>query len=470
MSAACLAVFAGIAWARIHWLTGAEWTLTMAAAALVSLRRRKLVALLLIAICCFSVGWWRGTALARQLTPYASLAQQQVVLTGQATADGAYGARYQTTFSIAHVQLLSPFSERLPGTVTVAGFGAPLIYSGDSVQVSGKLRPPFGGQQGSISFGQIRLLQRHTSWIDSLRHRFAAGLESALPEPQASFGLGLLIGQRNILPADVSQTLLAVGLTHLIAVSGYNLTIIIDTVRRLCAQRSKFQVAAASVLLILFFLALTGSSPSIVRAAIISLLGLAGWYYGREIKPLVLLLVAGAATALANPLYLWGNVSWYLSFLAFFGVVIVAPLVTRRLFGTHRPRLLPSIIIQTLCAEVMTLPYVLYVFGQISLIGLLANVLVVALVPLAMLLCSIAGLSGMLLPLAAGWLAWPAKELLTYMLDVSALLSRIPHSFIQHLSLGLGLLLAFYGMVLLIVFILRHKNAIITERIEGVGT
>ena len=158
-----------------------------------------------------------------------------------------------------------------------------------------------------------------------------------MPQPLAAFGLGLLVGQRATLPQDVNQQLLMVGLVHIIAVSGYNLTIMVEAARRLFGKRSKFQTMAVCLLLIGTFLLMTGDSPSIVRASIISMLSIGAWYYGRQLKPLVLLLLAAAVTVVANPLYLWGNVSWCLSFLAFFGVVLVAPLVQQCWFGERAP-------------------------------------------------------------------------------------------------------------------------------------
>ncbi|HSX35352.1 MAG TPA: ComEC/Rec2 family competence protein [Patescibacteria group bacterium] len=462
--AGCLALFGGIGWAH-SWLLGDARLLLLALPfAILVVRWRRVGLFICIVVCCFGLGWWRGSLMMRALAPYNDLGMRHVTLTGTATVDSTYGKHSQTSFTLNHVHMLSPINVELPGVLSVSGFGAPLVFRGDLVQVSGKLYPPFGGQQGSISFGRIILLTRNTGAIDAFRRRFAAGLQTALPEPEASFGLGLLIGQRSTLPTDVSHTLLVIGLTHIIAVSGYNLTIIIDAVRRLLGGRSKYQMAAICVLLIVVFVAITGSSPSIVRAAIISVLSIMAWYYGRTIPPLSLLLVAGAATAVANPLYIWGNVSWYLSFLAFFGVVVLGPLVTKRLFGERQPKLIAAIAIESLCAEAMTMPYVLYIFGQMSLVSLPANVIVAALVPLAMLLCLVAGLAGVFVPLVCGWLAWPARRLLTYMLDASQLLSRVPHSFLQNISFTLAWLLGAYALVLLLVFILHHKTAIITEK------
>jgi competence protein ComEC len=197
-------------------------------------------------------------------------------------------------------------------------------------------------------------------------------------------------------------------------------------------NRSKVLSTAIAVALIFGFLLIAGTSASIVRAAVISLLGLSAWYYGRTVRPLLLILLAAAGTTYANPVYLWADISWYLSFLAFFGIMVLGPLVTHKLYGAKEPPMLMAIVIESLCAEVMTLPLILYIFGQMSLVSLLANMLVVALIPLAMLLSLIAGLAGMLVGNFAGWFAWPARLLLTYMLDVVNILSRIPHVFQQN--------------------------------------
>lgn len=96
----------------------------------------------------------------------------------------------------------------------------------------------------------------------------------SLPEPLASIALGLLVGQRNTLPANLTQALLMVGLTHIIAVSGYNLTILLQAARKLLGDHSKVLSTAAALVLVFGFLLVAGASASIVRAAVISILGL----------------------------------------------------------------------------------------------------------------------------------------------------------------------------------------------------
>lgn len=472
--AACLALLVGIGLSRslrVEWLWVAALVLPFA---VLSWRRRSWLTLGLLVLCCLGIGAWRGTDYAHKLQTYDDLFQQKVVLTGVAQEDGTYGKRQQLTFAVRDIEVHEPYRTELIGKISVAGFGAPAVFRGDTVQVTGKLFPALGSNQARMSFAQLKVLQHHDSWVETARRNFAAGMQSALPEPVASFGLGLLIGQRSTLPEDVAKHLMVVGLVHIIAVSGYNLTIMLQVAKRLVGKRSKFQATVLFVALIGTFLLFTGSSPSIVRASIVSLLSISAWYFGREIKPLALILLAAAITGLASPLYVWSDVGWYLSFLAFGGVLILAPLLIKHFFKKRQPGLIRTIMIESFCAELMTLPYILYIFGQLSLVALLANVLVVALVPLGMLLALAAGLAGMLEPTVAGWFAWPAKYLLTYMLDIAHLLSRIPHALVEHISFPLGQMLLVYGMVLFVGLIwwrnTRQKRGIITDeagKIEG---
>jgi competence protein ComEC len=395
----------------------------------------------------------------QELQPYQTLALQKVVLTGTATIDAVYDYHSNLTFTVNHVVFHEPYEQAVPGKIKVAGFGLNMVYRGDKVQVSGKLYPTRGANQASIGYAQFSRVGANPSAIDTLRRKFAAGMQSALPEPVASFGLGLLVGQRNTLPPEVTLTLLMVGLTHIIAVSGYNLTVLLEAARRLLGGRSKLLYTALALLLITGFLLVAGTSASIVRAAVISIIGLSAWYFGRTVRQVLLILLAAALTAWANPVYVWADISWYLSFLAFYGVLVVAPLLLKRLYSAKQPPLLVQIAVESLCAELMTIPFVLYIFGQMSLVGLLANVLVVALIPLGMLLGLIAGLAGMLLPAVAGWFAWPANVLLSYMLDVAHLLSRIPHVFHENLYLSaIDMAVCYAAMLGLVGLLVRRQR------------
>lgn len=318
----CAAFLLGLVLARKHFMVSGLLALVALATALILLRKRTLVVALAAIIAGLLLGGWRGTAYLHALSPFQELSKQKVVLTAHAGVDAVYGNGGQLSFTVRDVVFEQPVHQAVPGSMKVSGYGVTMVYHGDILRISGKLYPTRGANQATISHAQLNKLSQGGSPIDTLRRKFAAGMQSALPEPQASFGLGLLVGQRNTLPEALTQALLMVGLTHIIAVSGYNLTILLEATKRLLGRQSKALSTAVAVALILGFLLVAGTSASIVRAAVISLLGLAAWYYGRSIRPILLLLLAAAGTAFANPVYLWADIGWYLSFLAFFGILV----------------------------------------------------------------------------------------------------------------------------------------------------
>jgi competence protein ComEC len=412
------------------------------------------------------IGGWRGSDYMSRLQLYQTYYDQKVTIIGTANADGSYNKKSMLAFDLKQ-SYVAGSNTPLAGTIGVSGFGENAVFRGDTIQITGKLRTGTGSHQAWLSYGEMLAVQRDTSFIEKLRHRFGAGMLTALPEPLGSFGMGLLIGQHSTLPDEIYQDLLMVGLVHIIAVSGYNLTIILRASLRLFGNRSKYQTMLFSISLIAVFLLLTGSSASIVRASIVSGLSLLAWYYGRAFKPMTLILLTAALTGLANPFYVWGDMGWYLSFLAFYGVLVLAPQARYHLIPERfRESWVMCLALESLCAEIMTLPLVLFVFGQMSLISLIANVIVAVFVPLAMLLSVLAGLAGVFLMPVSGWIAWPAVWLLTYMLDAAHLLASIPHVFLQNIGLPLYGMLVLYGVVLTLNLILhsrlRRNSAIIT--------
>ena len=462
LTALFLSVLIGLGLARKTSLVPNFWLFILLPLILL-FKDKKLSYLLFIAAAGLLIGLWRGGQYMQNVYQLGALSGKGVVIEATASSDAIYAKNSQISFTAGDIKLIQPTQKALSGSFKISGFGEPMIYRGDEVRVSGKLYPSRGSNQGRISYAQLTRLSPGSSFFNDLSRRFNAGMQNALPEPLASFGLGLLIGQRSTLPADITAALTAVGLVHIVAVSGYNLTIIIRGISRL-RLGSKFQKLALSMALIAGFVLITGFSASIVRAALVSVLSLWAWYYGRRIKPLALISCAAAATALWNPFYVWGDLSWYLSFLAFFGVLVIAPAITQRIFK-KTPGMLTLVLIETLSAELMTLPLILMTFGQLSLVALLANILIVPLVPLAMLLGAAAGAAGMLMPAFAGWVAWPARLLLTYMLDLIRLLSDIPSVFIQR-SISAAAMIGLYGTVGLMTLVMYKK---LPKRLEALS-
>ena len=340
----------------------------------------------------------------------------------------------------------------LPGEIKVRLYQLNL-HRGYQVRVTGKIKSGYLGRGVEMSYPQLTVISSAQSPLEQVRARFFAGMKTALPEPVASFGLGLLVGIRALIPKDLQSDLAIVGLSHLVAVSGYNLTIIVNAAHRLLQRWGRGVALVVSLWVIGTFLAVTGASASIVRASLVAVLALLAAFYGRRFQPLVLILAAAAATACYKPDYLT-DLGWLLSFLAFFGIMVLAPAYSAR-FGEPR-HTVTKLFLETSAAQIMTIPLILYMFGDFSVVAPLSNVVVLPLVPAAMLLGFVAGLAGMFLPAFAGWLAWPAYLLLAALLQLVDWLAALPGASTK-LHITWPVMLASYGLILFVTWLMLRR-------------
>lgn len=419
----CAAFLAGLGLAyagvQVGW-----WSIPCVLIVLVCvLKKRLLFAVPAVIIAGLLLGDLRGTFAARELRGYQDYFETTVAVTGTLVDDPVYDTRGQRDFRLQNIEL---DGHMFPGQVRIKTFAFAYLTRGDTVQVTGKLRNGFGNYQAAMYFADVTLLAENSNPLDTIRRQFAASVLSALPEPQASLGLGFVLGYKAGLPDTLSEEFKILGLTHIVVASGFNLTILVRMVRRLCGKRSRYQTLLFASLLLVGFVGMAGLSPSLSRAALVTSLALAAWYFGRRIHPALLLLGAAAITAGLNPLFLWGDIGWWLSFLAFAGVLLLAPLIQQRFFGETKPPFLMQIIIETIAAQLLATPLILWIFGDFSALALFANLLVVPLIPLVMVLVAAVGLTSFVLPTLASLLAAPATWLLTYITDITHLLAAIP--------------------------------------------
>jgi len=370
-------------------------------------------------------GLWRGSLSQIELTKFQPLYGKNIAVSGTVKDDVDTDSSGQI---VIRLDSLSTENDELPGALYITSTTESEIKRGDELQISGLLREGFGNFSGTIYRASIdRVIHPQPGDIArQVRDWFADAVRRVIPDPESSLGIGYLVGQRRSLPADLVLALQIAGLTHVVVASGYNLTILVRLARRLFVKVSKYLSVLSASVMIFGFIAVTGASPSMVRAGLVSGLSLLAWYYGRKFHPIVLLLIAVAVTVLFNPSYAWGDLGWQLSFAAFAGVMILAPLLQRYLFGDKKPKLLPQILVETASALIVTTPIIISAFGQISNVALISNLLVLPLVPLAMLLTFVAGVGSLLLP-SIGWLvALPATYLLKYMVGVTEYLAALP--------------------------------------------
>jgi competence protein ComEC len=370
---------------------------------------------------CIGLGY--GSAALGQRDAYSNYIGSTVQLQGRVKEDPSRSSSGQLSLQLDSVEIQTT---QLPGSVLVS-IQPVDIKRGDIVVVQSELRPGFGSFPASMSratlLSAVRPVPGDVGRV--VRDWFADKVRTLLPEPQASLGIGFLTGQKSALPDSLSDALKIAGLSHIVVASGYNLTILVRLARRLFVRVSKYLAAISSGTMIAMFVAMTGLSPSMTRAGLVSSLSLLAWYYGHRFHPLVLLPFVAAITVAVQPSYVWGDLGWQLSFAAFAGVMIVAPLLQSYFFGQKEPGVFRQILGETIAAHIVTVPIIAIGFGVVSNVAIFANVFVVPLVPVAMLLTFITGLWS-ILGVPFGWLiATPTTWLLSYMTNVATFVSEL---------------------------------------------
>lgn len=393
------------------------WFFAACLLALVALRARLVVLIPFVIVSGLVFGLWRGSSVASQLAEYQGLYGRDVVVAGVASDDPESGRKGETQLRLSQVKINDRVYAGKVWASVAKGSG---IKRGDMVTLEGKLQQGFGSFAANMYHADIVTVQRPQPGdvARQVRDWFSDNIRLAIDEPAASLGLGYLLGQKRELPTELQQALIVTGLTHVVVASGYNLTILVRLARRLFVKISKYLAALSATSMIVAFIAVTGASPSMSRAGLVAGLSLAAWYYGRKFHPLVLLPFAAAITVVVDPTYAWNDLGWQLSFAAFAGVMIMAPLLQRYFFGDKKPGTIRQILGETFSAYIFTLPILLLAFGQFSNVAMIANMLVLPLVPLAMLLTFVAGVGTVLLPVVAPVVGLPAEALLGYMITI----------------------------------------------------
>lgn len=289
----------------------------------------------------------------------------------------------------------------------------------------------------NISFrgASTSLIDQGYGLLFDVANTFESALNRVLPEPHSSLASGILLGVKRNIPDDLMLNLQKTGLTHIIALSGFNVTILIAIFAQLLVMYlGRRQTFWAGMILVILFVAMTGASASVVRAAIFSLLILFGSTIGKRADQTNLLLLTALTMVLLNPYILPYDVGFQLSFLAFAGLIYISPII-ESYFERKKLKILTgnigSTLAQTLGAQFAVTPLILGQFGLVSLISPLANILVVLIIPWVMLATFITGLATLIYyPLGQLTVAltWPGLE---YILWIVKFLANVPLSAIN---------------------------------------
>ncbi len=401
----------------------------------------------------FLIGFYQGNIAHQDKKNFVQYYQKTVLISGRITDDVGSDKEGKKIIKLAAIDINN---KQVKGNIYASLNTHHDLKRSDFLVIKGKLGSGFGSYYGSIYRAEI-IDYVSTSSNDTglkIRDWFAAKSQGNLSEPERSLGLGYLLGMKTNLPELLDNQIRILGLTHVVVASGYNLTILVMFSRRLLKNLSKYLATISSFAMIFGFILISGFSASMTRAGLVAGLSLLAWYYGRRVNPLMILVMSAGITLLINPSYLWGDLGWYLSFLAFFGILILAPLVHSFFWGEMaKISALRELIISTLAAQIMTLPLILYVFGYTSVYSLLANLLILPCVPFAMLLVFVGGILSTILPFMAGLAHLPAEIILFYCTKVINFLAGLPHS-VNEIKLSfLHMIIAYiFALITVVIF------------------
>src|SRR3989344_5511909 len=332
---------------------------------------------------------------------------------------------------------------------------SPVVY-GDRVELAGNFKEPgvIEGEDGrdfdyakylskddiyqTMSFAEVTVIFHHNgnpvlSALFKIKQSFVGQIRMILPEPQASLLSGLLVAGKEAMPKEIIDEFKRAGVVHIVVLSGYNLTIIADSLRR----------AAAAFL---------------PRAGLMVLAVILAKSFGRRVSAGRVLLVTAFLMILENPKILVFDPSFQLSYLATLALVYVSPLVEKYLSRVPQRWGFRGMFATTIATQITVLPYLIYSMGNFSLVSLPANVLILLIIPLTMLTGFIAAGLSYASVIVAMPFTYLSHMLLSWILFVSHFLGSLSFAAINIPPVSFWPVLVIY--LVLIMLVRRWRNSL----------
>ena len=305
----------------------------------------------------------------------------------------------------------------------------PHIRYGDRLRLEGPLTvppeleefdyPAYLARQGIgsvMSFPSVTIVdegqgERLRSALFGVRRSLHASLGKSTPEPEASLGQALLLGMRDTIPDAVLDDFRATGTSHLLAISGLHVGILMALALPVSARvfgRRRSLYLIVPLVAVWLYAVLAGLSPSVVRASIMGTVYLAALALGRPRSILPALGLAAAVMVAVSPNILW-SVSFQLSFTALAGIATLADPVSRKLEGifgvsdaegaaSRLPVRAVAVAVGTSAAAILaTMPLTAFYFQQVSLVGLPTTLVTLPMLPFALVFHALTGILGLVL-------------------------------------------------------------------------
>ena len=314
-----------------------------------------------------------------------------------------------------------------------------------------------------ISFAQAKFISEEQgsfvrSKLFALKNAFINKINFLIKEPESALLNGLLLGAKNSLGEDWQNNFRQAGVSHIIALSGYNITIVAEGIMIILSFLPRAFSLSFGVLGILAFALMTGGTATVMRASIMALLVLLAKVTNRKYDISRALLLAGIFMLIQNPKILVFDISFQLSFLATLALILISPLIEKKLTFITSKYKIRELVTATIATQIFVLPFLIYKMGLFSVFSLFSNILILPVIPPIMFLGFFSGLLGFISTFLAIPLTWFCSLLLSYVLEIIYFFSHLPFSVINIKSFPLFLVILIYGIFLMIIWRLQKKD------------
>ena len=291
----------------------------------------------------------------------------------------------------------------------------PEYHYGDILKISGAVKFSTGTKTSTQSkrlttnektimtmfFPKIEADKNEQNYILSVasfvRQKVIVLFEKTLDQTSSSLLLGIVFGIKKEMPLEFTDSIRKVGVMHVIAASGMNVTMVAGFLSSLFGfflnRKAALLLTAAAVL---FYAVMSGLQPSIIRAAIMGILVFSAQVIGRQRLSYYILFLTAFLMLFISP-NLIEDIGFQLSFLATFGLLYLKPMFDRM----HKVEVVKKFVIgedvsTTVAAQVSTLPIILMNFGAYSLWSILVNGLLLWTIPIIMVLGGVGAIIGII--------------------------------------------------------------------------
>ncbi|HXH23454.1 MAG TPA: DNA internalization-related competence protein ComEC/Rec2, partial [Dehalococcoidia bacterium] len=362
------------------------------------------------------------------------------------------------------------------GRVLVTARPFPRFRYGDRLELRARLEVPqaagfdyreYLARRGIVSvaaFPEIRRTESGsgsalTAAIIGFRDSLGSRLSHALPEPEAALARGILLGQRASIPRDVNEAFNAAGISHLIAISGSNVSLVAALAfAALTWPLGRRRAIIAAMALIAAFVVLVGASPSVLRAGVMAVFMLGSVLAGRPGSPITAVAFAAALLTAIEPLAAL-DVAFQLSFAATLGLVLLSPRMAAALSGAFG-RVVPAplalwlgeSVAMTLASSLAVYPIIAANFERVSLAALPANILAVPLFGAVVVTSALTAVAGLAFESAAPIIGAFALLPLSLLLAVARGFAALPGASLEVRGFAAEAALALYAALALVAF------------------